>query len=613
MEKFFAGLVRIDRKNRPQEETKALLAQPDYRSRQFVWLGEAELAVQQKIACPECNELFLLRDRAWENIVYEKKAYPCPDRHNKMLLEDVTTFRIPEIRPCPCCAQAAQQAKTDADQGIDSTRYGGTFNAGLYRLLVSSEPSQDIPATCFHCIARGGLGQIGVFNVSPPEVLVLGLDKVHSILRESAESYLKFVESKADVNCFVLSGPNAPKSLVVTNNVRSLVVIVFLSDEYIKDQLSRRDFTAALRSPKHVIPVLLPGMMTDGSFGWTGARDHEYWKEATKISEDWKHLSLFSALEFPAVNHQHIEFTMNVAQQIESHIQRPGKVSYHSDFSLLGVRLSYFHEFVLKNGGPAEFENLTTDDVMKKFVKPLTKESKLSYCEFLQSTGKVEIVGTADWFFSHAWKFKFLDVVDAMQRSFQNEDPFIWFDVFSVSQHKSEGRSFEWWNTIFLNAVGDIGQVMMMMQPYKNGDLEAWFTLTRVWCVFELLACELTQSKFEITMTREMHQRLIGGGSMVYEEVIKSLEAIDCENSTAGKEEDRHRVFEVIRKSVGFNDLNAIVKRKVKEWLDSSRPKGCYEKTCQVWILLTSVTLYEVLNQTRKKFIFYCLDRLSRM
>ena len=335
-----------------------------------------------------------------------------------------------------------------------------------------------------------------------------------------------------------------------------------------------REFAAALQSPKHVIPILLPERIEDGRSGWTGPRDQEYWRHATKISEEWKKLSLFRAVEFPGASPARNGFETKIAQTIESRIQRPGKVNYHSDFSLLGVKLSYFLEFIEAKGGRAVFKDLTTDDVMKKFVKPQTKESKLSYCEFLLSVEKGQFVGSADWFFSHAWKFRFLDVVDAMLRRFKGEDPFIWFDVFSVSQHKSEGRPCEWWNTIFLNAVGDIGRVLMMMQPFENGGLKAWFTLTRVWCVFELFACELTQSIFEITMTEEMHSRLFGGGNEVYQEVMRSLDAIDTEDSESVEPQDKDRVFEVIRKSVGFKELNLIVKRKVREFFESNLRVG---------------------------------------
>jgi hypothetical protein len=88
-------------------------------------------------------------------------------------------------------------------------------------------------------------------------------------------------------------------------------------------------------------------------------------------------------------------------------------------------------------------------------------------------------------FYSHAWKFLFLEVVEAAQRYFKasGDDPFIWFDVFSVSQHKSGVRPFEWWNGAFLNAVSTIGFVLMCMQPFEDPRTHTppWTTLSRVW------------------------------------------------------------------------------------------------------------------------------------
>ena len=94
-------------------------------------------------------------------------------------------------------------------------------------------------------------------------------------------------------------------------------------------------------------------------------------------------------------------------------------------------------------------------------------------------------------FYSHAWKYLFLDVVDSAKRHFSDsgKDPVIWFDVFSVSQHKAQTRPFEWWNTAFLNAIGTIGKVLMLIQPFESTvsmadgtseHLPAWTTLTQV-------------------------------------------------------------------------------------------------------------------------------------
>ena len=85
-----------------------------------------------------------------------------------------------------------------------------------------------------------------------------------------------------------------------------------------------------------------------------------------------------------------------VVSKIQSHIQRPGKVDVYANFSMLGIKLSFFDKFIADNGGEKSFETLTTLQVMDKFIKPRTIESKLSFCELLESQGS-DCVGRADW------------------------------------------------------------------------------------------------------------------------------------------------------------------------------------------------------------------------
>ena len=203
------------------------------------------------------------------------------------------------------------------------------------------------------------------------------------------------------------------------------------------------------------------------------------------IGSDLEMLKHFS----PVLLSSEYQLDKVVLTDIQAHLQKHGQLSVYSDFSLLGVRLSYFDNFIQRFGGRQVFNGLTTKAVMEQFVFEATKESKLSFCEQLQLEGFSESVGTAEVFYSHAWKYLFLDVVDSAKLHFSDsdQDPVIWFDVFSVSQHKAQLRPFEWWNSAFLNAIGVIGKVLMLIQPFEStvsmadGTLEnlpAWTTLT---------------------------------------------------------------------------------------------------------------------------------------
>ena len=63
-----------------------------------------------------------------------------------------------------------------------------------------------------------------------------------------------------------------------------------------------------------------------------------------------------------------------------------------------------------------------------------------------------------------------MDVADAIKVHFadSNKDLGIWFDLFSVSQHKVEVRPFEWWNSAFLDAIREIGKVLMLVQSFEK-------------------------------------------------------------------------------------------------------------------------------------------------
>jgi len=80
-----------------------------------------------------------------------------------------------------------------------------------------------------------------------------------------------------------------------------------------------------------------------------------------------------------------------------------------------GIKLSSLDFFIAECGGRSELEGLTTTDVNNMYQKPLTIHMKSSYCDFLK-TQNSNSVGEAKVFISHAWKYKFLEVLDALQK-----------------------------------------------------------------------------------------------------------------------------------------------------------------------------------------------------
>jgi hypothetical protein len=235
-----------------------------------------------------------------------------------------------------------------------------------------------------------------------------------------------------------------------------------------------------------------------------------------------------------------------------------------SSFPKLGVKMAHFEEFIEQCGGIECFKDLTTRDVSKKFVRPMTLESKESYCGMLQSKGH-SAVATASVFVSHAWKYLFLDVKKALEHHFQDQsDVVVWFDLFSNNQHSTGTRPFEWWCGTFKSAIAEFGHLVMVLAPWSNP-----VPLKRAWCLFELYCiADLPGGKFEVAMSgAEQANFLIDISTDTEVQLGKMKAIIDCEKSESNKPEDREAIFAAVKLEVGFGKINKMIFERLREWM----------------------------------------------
>ena len=237
-------------------------------------------------------------------------------------------------------------------------------------------------------------------------------------------------------------------------------------------------------------------------------------------------------------------------------------------FAIEGVRLSYFRDFIASCGGCETLRDLNTTDVCNRFVKPMTAATKCSVCELLRHENNA-VLADSNVFISHAWKYKFLDVVEAVRFSLTKGDPtrendfVVWFDLFTNCQHGlDEPPPFSWWCNTFKVAISDIGHTLMVLSPWADP-----ITLTRAWCLFELYATADCQCRFSIAMSEEESQSFI---SDMKENGVSCLNAmlasVNVEKSEAWNPLDRDQIFEVVRQSVGFSEINRAVLRLLRQW-----------------------------------------------
>eukprot|EP01031_Cornospumella_fuschlensis_P031768 gene31768-38398_t len=232
-------------------------------------------------------------------------------------------------------------------------------------------------------------------------------------------------------------------------------------------------------------------------------------------------------------------------------------------FPKLGVKLSVFEEFIENYGGEEAFEGLTTTDVCETILKPITAPNNCSYCDILMAAQHLG-VGVANVFISHAWKYKFLDVLEALKYHFQDQpDIIVWFDLFSNNQHGTGSRDFNWWCNTFKSAIADFGHVVMVLAPWQDP-----IPLRRAWCLFELYCSIECKVKFEVAMSLSEQlaflNKIIKNSSG---EVNAMLSIINCEKSESFNPDDKEKIFDVVNRSVGFDGVNSMVFNKMLDWI----------------------------------------------
>jgi hypothetical protein len=148
-------------------------------------------------------------------------------------------------------------------------------------------------------------------------------------------------------------------------------------------------------------------------------------------------------------------------------------------------------------------------------------------------------VGESNLFFSHVWTEKFWNSVDAVLQLIEErgvadlQTTFIWFDVFSASQHMHVDRPSSWWMDTFKSAISKMGRLAMVLNPWDNPA-----ALKRAWCVLELFSCASTGGRFEVAMPPAERERFLRCNRIpgLFD---KMLSRINSRDATCSRETDR--------------------------------------------------------------------------
>ena len=167
-----------------------------------------------------------------------------------------------------------------------------------------------------------------------------------------------------------------------------------------------------------------------------------------------------------------------------------------------GVRLRVLKALAKDTG-----KELTTLDMCEQIIKTKTQAEQTSFAHLIK-TKKFEPeltpddLGTATIFVSHAWRYHFVQLVEAIELfameepDFDEEKTFFWVDLIVNSQWGVAERPFDWWCNTFKSNVKTIGHTLLVLSPWKDP-----IPLTRAWCLFEILSTVQTEAKLTIQLS----------------------------------------------------------------------------------------------------------------
>eukprot|EP00049_Salpingoeca_infusionum_P019368 m.361582 g.361582 ORF g.361582 m.361582 type:complete len:760 (+) comp19698_c0_seq1:87-2366(+) len=238
----------------------------------------------------------------------------------------------------------------------------------------------------------------------------------------------------------------------------------------------------------------------------------------------------------------------------------------------IGVSAAFLRQFVDSLGD--DCGESTTKDICDRIVVARTSKRGLSYIEQCMEDessqgGKGSVEEAGEWFgpatvfISHAWKYRFADVVSAMLEYGEAHDKtYFWFDLFINNQNVVTSYSYNWWTTTFKSSIASIGRVLVVMQPWSDP-----IPLTRAWCLWEMYCAISQQVDLSILIPKSEATGFRNGVLGNFRAVLDVMTHVNAEKAEAWNLSDRDMIFNAIKQDVGFDHLNALVKGHMRKWL----------------------------------------------
>mmetsp|Transcript_140953 Transcript_140953/g.270494 ORF Transcript_140953/g.270494 Transcript_140953/m.270494 type:complete len:689 (+) Transcript_140953:55-2121(+) len=203
----------------------------------------------------------------------------------------------------------------------------------------------------------------------------------------------------------------------------------------------------------------------------------------------------------------------------------------------------------------------------------------------------VDMVGNATHFVSHAWSYRFLDLMDALEIDIgalyggdEKRTCFFWLDMFVVPQARPVTPPLAWWATTFFTAIASLEHFVLVAFKWS-----APRCVTRCWCLWEIYAAvrmgkTQNEGKLHIIMPQSERQSFSKQLLVDVHGVQKAVLRVDASQAEAWNPADKAMIFEAIRSHTfngvaSFDGLNAIIKHLLQSWISRCGSAICDDES----------------------------------
>jgi len=204
------------------------------------------------------------------------------------------------------------------------------------------------------------------------------------------------------------------------------------------------------------------------------------------------------------------------------------------------------------------------EKLVEMVIKKHCEKDKCSYVEYL---GKSFVnrgqLGKCSVFISHAWMYKFVDLVSAVEE-FQALEPnkkyYFFLDYVAVNQFRPLDDLVN-----LQRMVTVCPTFLLVLLPWNNP-----IPLTRAWCIYEIASALDKNKEPVVTMPKEQADLFMEGLMRGDNSIMKVFMNLDSKNAEASVKSDLAMIRDDISQNMGgFNNVDQKVGDRLRLWLMS--------------------------------------------